>query len=145
MTSPTALAVSSGLGLLMAAIAGGGAHATAAAAAIAVAAGVLFRPAATLAVLLSVAALALGGATPAAAAGCGLAGAGYLVVRHTNTVTAPTIVAAVGFTFVGLLATAVGLQLPWLPVLAPVAAFACYALVTSPFLPAGAVRPKQPR
>jgi hypothetical protein len=40
----------------------------------------------------------------------------------------------VGFAFAGLVATAFPLQLPWLPLLAPLAVFAVYLLATRPFL-----------
>ena len=43
-------------------------------------------------------------------------------------------VSAVGFTLVGLAATAFPLQLPWLPLLAPLAGLAIYLLATRPFL-----------
>ena len=76
---------------------------------VAVAAGTLFRPVATLAVLLTVVVIAL--SDPA-----------------------PTLAGAVGFTFAGLVATACPLQLPWLPLLAPLAVFAVYLLATRPFL-----------
>jgi hypothetical protein len=43
-------------------------------------------------------------------------------------------VSAVGFTLVGLVATAFPLRLPWLPLLAPLAVFAVYLLATRPYL-----------
>ena len=46
----------------------------------------------------------------------------------------PTIVAAVGFTFAGLVATSFPLQLPWLPLVAPLAVLAIYVVATRPFL-----------
>jgi hypothetical protein len=45
-----------------------------------------------------------------------------------------TIVGAVALTIAGLVATAFPLQLPWLPLLAPLAVFAVYLLATRPFL-----------
>jgi hypothetical protein len=39
-----------------------------------------------------------------------------------------------GFTFAGLVATVFPLQLPWLPLLAPLAVLAVYVLATRPFL-----------
>ncbi|MGA7054195.1 MAG: hypothetical protein WBZ37_23580, partial [Mycobacterium sp.] len=46
----------------------------------------------------------------------------------------PTVVAAAGFTFVGLVATSFPLQLPWLPLAAPLAVLAIYVLAVRPFL-----------
>ncbi|MGH3560831.1 MAG: hypothetical protein ACRDTN_03250 [Mycobacterium sp.] len=138
MTKPSPLALSAGCGLLMAAAGGAGsggpAMVAAAATAAAVLVGLLLRPVATLAVLLAVTTIVLSDPVPAIAAVSGFAAAAYLVLRHTATVTAPTIIAAAGFTFVGLVATAFPLQVPWLPLLAPLAAFGCYALVIRPFL-----------
>lgn len=132
-------------GLVMAAAVGIGSHGpaliVAAAAVVAVAAGSLFRPVATLAVLLAVAAVALSdpAATPAAVSG--LCAAVYLVLRHAagggtglDGVSGATVVGAVGFAFAGLVATAFPLQLPWLPLLAPLAVFAVYLFATRPFL-----------
>ncbi|ELP45161.1 hypothetical protein D522_18534 [Mycobacterium avium subsp. paratuberculosis S5] len=45
-----------------------------------------------------------------------------------------TAVAAVGFSFAGLVATSFPLQLPWLPLLAPLGALAIYLLAIRPFL-----------
>jgi hypothetical protein len=71
----------------------------------------------------------------------GLCGAAYLVCRHavsTSTLAVlgswPTTVAAVGFTFAGLAATAFPLQLPWLPLVAPLGALVIYLLAIRPFL-----------
>jgi lysylphosphatidylglycerol synthetase-like protein (DUF2156 family) len=100
---------------------------------LAVLAGVAFRPAATLAVLLAVTAIALGNTTPILVAISGLSATVYLVLRHTA-ITAPTVIAAGGFTFVGLVATAFPLQVPWLPLVAPLAALGCYVLAVRPFL-----------
>jgi hypothetical protein len=130
--------VSTGFGLLMATApvigAQGFAAVAAATAVIAVLAGIVFRPAATLAVVLAVSAIALQNTTPVLAAVSGFSAAAYLVCRYTTAVTAATFIAAVGFTFVGLVAAAFPLHLPWLPVLAPLAAFGCYVLVIRPFL-----------
>jgi hypothetical protein len=46
----------------------------------------------------------------------------------------PTVVGAVGFSFAGLVATSFPLQLPWLPLAAPLAVLAIYVLATRPFL-----------
>jgi hypothetical protein len=71
----------------------------------------------------------------------GLSAASYLVLRHAVgapagfvTATAPTMIAAVVFSFAGVAATTFSLQLPWLPLLAPLAVFGIYALATRPFL-----------
>ena len=137
--------LSAGCGVLMVAAVGIGAHgstlvaATSAAAAVTIA--VLFRPVATLAVLLTVVAIALSGPPAAVAAVSGLSAAGYLVLRHAasngaglDSVSGATLVSAVGFTLVGLVATAFPLRLPWLPLLAPLAVFAVYLLATRPYL-----------
>ncbi|OHV05561.1 hypothetical protein [Mycobacterium talmoniae] len=131
-------ALSAGCGLLMAAAAAAGVDGWALAATVAAAAlvlaGVTYRPAATVAVLLTVVAITLGDPAPPLAALAGLGGTGYLVLRHTGAVTVPTLTAAAGFTFAGLVGTAFPLSLPWLPLLAPLAVFGIYALALHPFL-----------
>ena len=137
--------LSTGCGVLMVAAVGIGAHgstrvaATSAVAAVTIA--VLFRPAATLAVLLTVVAIALSGPPATVAAVSGLSAAAYLVLRHAasngaglDSVSVATMVSAVGFTLVGLVATAFPLRLPWLPLLAPLAVFAVYLLAARPYL-----------
>lgn len=132
-------------GLLMVGLAADGSHGAAApawvAALVAVAAGTVYRWAATLAVLLVVATIALSGPPLALAALSGLSAAAYLVCRHAVGPAAgvvmgswPTAVGAVGFTFAGLVAASFPLQLPWLPLAAPLAALAAYVLATRPFL-----------
>jgi hypothetical protein len=108
---------------------------------VAVLAGTVFRQVATLAVLLTVAVIALSNPTATLAAVSGLSAAVYLVLRHAagsgvglDGVSGATLVGAVGFAFAGVVATAFPLQLPWLPLLAPLAAFAVYLLATRPFL-----------
>ncbi|MGH3557674.1 MAG: hypothetical protein ACRDTK_09340 [Mycobacterium sp.] len=136
--------LSTACGLLMAAAVGIGSQGPALVAATlsvgAVAAGVLLRPAATLAVLLTVAAIVLTNPAPALAALSGLTAAAYLLLRHAastgaglDTVSGPTIVGAVGFTLVGLVATAFPLHLPWLPLAAPLAILGIYVLAIRPF------------
>jgi hypothetical protein len=137
--------LSAGCGVLMVGAVGIGTHgptlvaATSALAAVLV--GTLFRPVATLAVLLTVAVIALSEPAATLAAVSGLCAASYLVLRHaagSNTgldgVSGATLAGAAGFTVAGLAATAFPLQLPWLPLLAPLAAFAVYLLATRPFL-----------
>jgi len=113
----------------------------AAMAVVAVGVGTVFRPAATLAVLLSVCTIVVSDPSHVLAAWSGLCAAAYLVCRHAAGTPAglvmgswPTIVAAVGFTFAGLVATSFPLQVPWLPLLAPLAVLAIYVLATRPFL-----------
>jgi hypothetical protein len=102
-------------------------------AAAAVLAGSVFRPAATIAVLLTVLVLVLADAPPVLTATCGLCAAAYLVLRHTAAATSPTVVGAVGFTAAGLAATSLPIQLPWVPLLAPLVVLVLYVLVTRPF------------
>jgi hypothetical protein len=129
--------ISAAFGLVMVAAASvqadGPALVAAILAAVAVLAGMLFRPAATLAVLLTVAAIVLADAPPMLAALSGLCAAAYLVLRHSGAFTAPSVVGAVGFTIAGLAAASFSLQLPWIPLLAPLAVLALYVLVTQPF------------
>jgi hypothetical protein len=142
-------ALSISCGLLMAAAVGVGTHGYALVAtmlsAAAVAAATVFRPAATLAVLLSVAVIVLTDPAPALAAASGLAAAACLVLRHAagfDAVSGATLIGAVGFTLAGLAATAFPLELPWLPLAAPLAILAIYVLAIRPFTgdPAGAGR-----
>jgi hypothetical protein len=145
MTRLTAHVLSTACGLLMVAAVGIGSHGVAllaaTSAAVAVAVAVLFRPVATLAVLLTVGVIVVSGPPATVAAVSGLAAAIYLVLRHAagsgiglDAVSGATLVSAAGFTLVGLAATAFPLQLPWLPLLAPLAVFAVYLLATRPFL-----------
>jgi hypothetical protein len=132
-------------GFLMVGAVGIGSHGpvlvAAVSALVAVLAGIVFRQVATLAVLLTVAVIALSDPTATLAAASGLSAAVYLVLRHAagsgaglDGVSGATLVGAVGFAFAGVVATAFPLQLPWLPLLAPLAAFAVYLLATRPFL-----------
>jgi hypothetical protein len=148
MTSPAhpgAHAVSTAFGLLMVGAATVGSHklavVAAAVAVIAVGVGIAFRPAATLAVLLSVFAIAVSNPSYVLVALSGLCAAAYLVCLHAVGTPAgvfmgswPTIIGAVGFTFAGLVATSFPLQLPWLPLVAPLAVLAIYVLATRPFM-----------
>jgi hypothetical protein len=153
-SQPAPRAFSIGFGLLMAAAAEVQAHgfafAAAALAVIAVLAGLQFRSAATLAVLLTISAIVLSDPSPMFAALSGLCAAAYLVLRHAVgppagvvTVTQPTMIAAVGFTVAGIVATSFTPHLPWLPLLAPLAVFGIYALAARPFLGVG-VAPSSP-
>jgi hypothetical protein len=100
---------------------------------VAVLAGTVIRPAATVAVLLTAAAIVLDDTPPMLAALCGLSAAAYLVLRHTSAVTGPTVIGAVGFTAAGLAAAALPVQLPWVPLAAPLAVLTLVVLVTRPF------------
>ena len=135
--SPVSRAVSTAFGLVMVASAAvqadGPGLVAAVVAAAAVLAGSVFRPAATIAVLTTVAVLVLADAPPVLTATSGLCAAGYLVLRHTAAVTSPTMLGAVGFTAVGLAAASLPIQLPWVPLLAPLAVLVLYVLVTRPF------------
>jgi hypothetical protein len=135
--------LSTAFGVLMVAATGGESqHGPAFVAALlalgAVAVGTTHRAAATLAVVLAVVAIALTGPSPILAAVSGLAATLYLVLRHATgdlvTASLPTLVAALGFTVVGLAATSFPLQLPWLPLLAPLAVLGVYLLATRPYL-----------
>jgi hypothetical protein len=138
-------AVSTAFGLLMVGLVAVGSDGLAAAAGIvalvAVGVGMAFRPAATVAVLLAVATIVLSDPPYVLTALSGLCAAAYLVCRYaagplTSVVMGswPTVVAAGGFTFAGLVATSFPLQLPWLPLAAPLGALAIYVLATRPFL-----------
>lgn len=135
--APITRAVSTAFGLVMVASAAVGADRSGLVVAVVAAAAVLvaniFGPAATIAVLLAVAVLTLADAPPVLTATAGLCAAVFLVLRHTATVTPPTMLGAVGFTAAGLAATSLPMHLPWVPLLAPVAVLMLYVLVTRPF------------
>jgi hypothetical protein len=112
-----------------------------AAAVVAVAVAVVVRPVATLAVLLVVCAIVVSDPAPALVALSGISATAYLVCRHATGPTpgtifgsVPTIIGALGFSFAGLVATAFPLQLPWVPLVAPLAILAIYVLATRPFM-----------
>ncbi len=137
MPVPATRALSTAFGLVMVASAAVQADGPALVAAIIAAglvlAGSLFRPAAVIAVLATVIVLVLAAAPPVLTATSGLCAAAYLVLRHTGAVTAPTVLGAVGFTAVGLAAASLPFQLPWVPLLAPLAVLVLYVLATRPF------------
>ena len=106
---------------------------------VAVLAGVVYRPAATVAVLLTVAAVALMDVPPLFAAGSGLSAAAYLLTRHAAhpggvAITVPAAVGLVGFTVVGLIATVVPLQITWAPLLGPAIVVAILVAIGAPML-----------
>ncbi|ORV45523.1 hypothetical protein AWC02_13215 [Mycolicibacter engbaekii] len=128
-------------GLAMAALAGLSASGMAAATVLPVAGAVVlglrWRAAATGAVLLAVAAIAITDAPSVWAAATGLSAVGYLMLRHRAPMTPATVTFALGFTVAGLVATVFPWRLPWLPLLAPFVLFGLYALAAQPFLLAG--------
>ncbi len=140
--------LSTAFGLVMVAAAGfqtaGPALILAMLAAAMVLAGIPLRIAATVAVLSAAAAIVVSDAPPMLAALAGLSAACYLVLRYTEGgstrvlgASAPAMVAALGFTFVGVLAASFPFELPWLPLLAPLAVLGIYVLATRPFYQAG--------
>jgi hypothetical protein len=135
--APVTRAVSAAFGLVMVASAAVQADRPGLIAAIVAAAAVLvgsvFRPAAAVAVLLTVAMIVLADAPPVLTGTSGLCAAAYLVLRHTVAVTSPTVVGAVGFSAAGLAAASVPIQLPWVPLLAPLAVLVLFVLMTRPF------------
>jgi hypothetical protein len=102
-------------------------------AALAVLAGAAFRPAATLAVLLAATVLVLDEAPAMLAALSGLCAACYLVLRHTAAITSPSVIGAVGFSAVALAAVSVPMELPWVPLVAPLAVLTLVVFATRPF------------
>ncbi|OIN80390.1 hypothetical protein [Mycobacterium malmoense] len=139
-----ARALSTGFGLLMVGLAAVGSHgpafAAGAVALVAVGVGMASRPTATFAVLLSAATIALSDPPHVLAALSGLCAAAYLVCRHAAGTSPgdvmgsrPTVVAVAGFTLAGVVATSFPLQLPWLPLAAPLGVLAIYVLATRPF------------
>jgi hypothetical protein len=130
-------AVSTAFGLMMVASAAVQANnpglVAAVVAAAVVLAGSVFRPAATIAVLLTVAVIVLTDTPPVLVATSGLCAAAYLVLRHTPAVSSPTVLGAVGFTAAGLAAASLPIELPWVPLLAPLAVLLIYVVVTRPF------------
>lgn len=129
----------------MVGLAAGGSHGSAlvawVAALIAVGLGTVFRRAATAAVVLAATTIMLANPPLVFVALSGLCAAAYLLCRHAVGPSAPavlgsgpTAVAAVGFTFAGLVATSFPLQLPWLPLVAPLGALVIYLLAIRPFM-----------
>lgn len=139
---PGGRAFSSVFGLLMVGTAAVGSHGPAmvlgVAAVVAVGFGTVVRASATSAVLLVVATILVSNQSHVLAALAGLCAAAYLVCRHAASgpavVSWPTVIAAVGFTLAGLVATLFPLRLPWLPLAAPLAVLAIYVLAIRPFL-----------
>jgi hypothetical protein len=130
-------AVSTAFGLVMVASAAVQADGPGLIAAVVAAAAVVVsgwvRPAAAIAVLGTVAVIVLAGAPPLLTATAGLCAAAYLVLRHTAAVSAPTVLGVAGFTAAGLAAVSLPFQLPWVPLVAPLAVLGLWVLMTRPF------------
>lgn len=100
-------------------------------------AGLFIRQAAVGAVLVCIVAMAVDNPDPLFAAVAGLSAAVYLVLRYSDisaaaTLTLPTAVGLVGFTAAGVAATAVGVQVKWLPLAAPLIVVAILVVVALP-------------
>ena len=144
---PAPRSFSTVFGLLMVAAsvapADGAALVAGAVATVAVLTGLFVRPAATVAVRATAAALALSEPAPLFAALSGLSATAYLVLRHAAgaahvvTTTRATVLCATGFTAVGLAAVALPFSVPWLPLLAPLVAAGGYLMAIRPFLDNG--------
>jgi hypothetical protein len=101
----------------------------------AVAVSVVWRPAAVVAVLLTVSAVVLAPSAPMSTAVAGLAAAAYLVLRHNDGRATPaTMVAAVAFALTATAVVALPAHIPWVPLAAPVALLAGYVLTLRPFI-----------
>jgi hypothetical protein len=99
--------------------------------------GLRYGFAATLAVLFVIVAIVVSDPPPLFTALSGLSAAAYLVLWHASssgvvTTTRPTVIGMLGFTLVGIVATAMPITLPWLPLLAPPVAVAIFVVATQP-------------
>ncbi|BCI50882.1 hypothetical protein NIIDNTM18_01600 [Mycolicibacterium litorale] len=95
---------------------------------------VWWRPAATVAVLFTLGAAALDATAPMATVLAGLAAAAYLVLRHGDgRASPPTMIAAVAFALTAVAVLLVPVDVPWLPLAAPLALLAGYLLALRPF------------
>lgn len=107
----------------------------AAAALVAVLIAAWLRPAATVAVILTVVTVVLGDPAPMYTALAGLAATAYLVLRHgAGRISTPTTFAAVGFAAAATVAVEVPVEVPWLPLAAPLVLLAGYLLSLGPLL-----------
>ncbi|MBX7449172.1 hypothetical protein GR927_14335 [Mycolicibacterium sp. 3033] len=106
-------------------------------AAAAVGVAIWWRPAATIAVVTTVLTVLLAATPPLAVALSGLAATCYLVTRH-RAATVPTMTAAVGFAVTAALAAAlliaVPVELPWIPLAAPLVLLVAYLMAVRPFV-----------
>lgn len=107
---------------------------------VAVVVGLVWRMAATLAVVATAAALAVSGPSPVIAALAGLAAMVYLVLRHatsgdaSGSLTMPTVLGALGLTAAAVAGAAIPLSLPWVPLIAPLAVVAIYVTVVGQYV-----------
>lgn len=88
-------------------------------------------------VILSIAALALGDPSPFFAAVSGLAAATYLLTacsERVSTLTVPAVAGMVGFTLVGLAATAIRTDVAWMPLVAPAVMAGVLTVAAMPLL-----------
>lgn len=114
-------------------------------------AGLFFRPASIVAVLLTIAGVAIGDPAPLLAAVSGLSAAAYLVSRYADgavTLTVPTVLGMLGFTAAGVVAAVVPVQLTWVPLIAPAIMVGILIVVVAPLfaevLPGPAADPPPP-
>lgn len=125
------------VGLLMVSAVAYGVQGFAAAAAAAAAAAVLvsvwWRPGATLAVLLGVLTVLLAEPAPVHTALAGLAAVSYLIAQQ-GLPTPATAMFAVGFGAAATAALALPVSLQWVPLAAPLALLAAYAVAVWPFV-----------
>ena len=91
-------------------------------------------PPATVAVLLTMLTVVVADTAPMYTALAGLAATALPGAAPRWAATAPTMLAAVGFAAVGTVAVALPVQMPWLPLAAPLALLAGYLLSLRPFL-----------
>ena len=131
--------LSSAFGLLMVAAvalqADAPALTAAAVAAVAVLVSVQWPWSATLAVVACVASIALSDVNPVITALAGLNATCYLLLCHAGArevFSRATIVGALGCSALGLVATSIPAQLPWVPLAAPLAVLAMFVLVAQP-------------
>jgi hypothetical protein len=104
-------------------------------AAVAVLVSIRLSTAATVAVVACAVALGLTDAAPLLCALAGLNATCYLLLRHGGarpSVTGPTVVAVLASMALGVLATAIPVRLPWVPLAAPLAVFAAFVIVVQP-------------
>lgn len=105
--------------------------------AVALFAGLFARRASVGAVLLVIAGMAMAAPSPFFAAVSGLSAAAYLVLRYADdsdavAFTLPTVVGLLGFTAAGVAATAVSLELTWIPLVAPAVVVVILILIAAP-------------
>ncbi|MDZ4265251.1 MAG: hypothetical protein U1D00_06055 [Mycobacterium sp.] len=92
-----------------------------------------WRPAAIVAVLLTVLTIVLADPAPLYTALAGLAATAYLILRHGDP-TRPTMLFAVAFATTAAVAVVTPVSVAWLPLAAPLVLLAGYLLALKPFL-----------